>query len=58
MLARTALGSSELTLQIAAALVLAEHDLAHSRASVERVVAGWPDDAPYTADEVRDLLAP
>lgn len=57
-LARRALLSPQLPLQISGALVLAEHDLAASRPRLERVVATWSDDAPYTADEVRDLLAP
>jgi hypothetical protein len=43
-------------LSIEAAWVLADLDSAYDQA-VRRAVAGWPDDAPYPADEVRDLLA-
>jgi hypothetical protein len=46
----------EIRLSIEAAWVLADRDSAHDQA-VRRAVAGWPDDAPYPADEVRDLLA-
>jgi hypothetical protein len=46
----------EIRLAIQAAWVLAGIDSGHAEV-VRRAVAGWPDDAPYPADEVREILA-
>jgi len=46
----------DLGVQVNAAYVLAEQDVSAHRALLERVVSGWPQDAPYPAGEVRDLL--
>ena len=43
-------------LQTRAAWVLATEDLPALRALLQSVVAAWPDDAPYPAVEVRQLL--
>jgi hypothetical protein len=50
------LDQPDIRLSIEAALVLADVDSAYDEA-VRRTVAGWPDDAPYPASEVRELLA-
>jgi len=50
------LDQPEIRLSIAAAWVLADIDDPY-RQAVRQAVAGWPEDAPYPADEVRDRLA-
>jgi hypothetical protein len=55
-LAGELIGSSDLRLQADAAWLLADRDLDHYRQLLEEVVGSWPDDAPYPAFEVRQLL--
>jgi hypothetical protein len=50
------LDQPEIRLSIDAAWALVDTDNAYDQA-VRQAVAGWPDDAPYPAGEVRDLLA-
>ncbi|MGW6137975.1 hypothetical protein ACWFRM_10520 [Streptomyces sp. NPDC055144] len=47
----------DLELQATAARALAKHDLAAHRSLIEEKVATWPEDAPYPASDVRDILA-
>lgn len=44
-------------LQVTATHALAFHDLETYRSFVEERFASWPDDSPYPASEVRDLLS-
>jgi len=52
-----ALGLPELSLQAIAALHLLDRDQPRHRARVEEATRTWPEDAPYPAYEVLDLLA-
>ena len=49
------LADPDIRLSIQAAWALADRDGPNE--AVRQTVAGWPDDAPYPASEVRDLLA-
>ncbi|MGW1177593.1 hypothetical protein ACWD4P_28220 [Kitasatospora sp. NPDC002543] len=54
--AARAIELADFRLQAHAALILATRHLPTHRALVERVVATWPEDAPFPAPTVRDLL--
>lgn len=47
---------SDLRLQASAALILADRYLAMHRALIEQLVASWPENAPYPASEVIEIL--
>jgi hypothetical protein len=51
-----ALGSDDLRVQTHAAYMLAFDHRDEYLPILRRAAASWPDDAPYPADEVRDLL--
>jgi hypothetical protein len=53
---RSALECVDLRVQTQAAYMLAFHHRDEHLSILRRVVASWPDDAPFPADEVRDLL--
>lgn len=52
-----ALALSELSLQAISALHLLDRDLPRYRTLVEDIVRAWPEDPPYPANEVLELLA-
>ncbi|MDO0931820.1 hypothetical protein QQY66_09045 [Streptomyces sp. DG2A-72] len=54
---RRALELNDLELQATAARALAKHDLVSHRSLIEAKAATWPEDAPYPASDVRDILA-
>lgn len=54
---RRAMNLDDLELQATATRALCVHDLANHRDLIEEKVASWPDDAPYPAADVRDILA-
>jgi hypothetical protein len=54
--ARTLVRDPDLTMRVRAAWVLAEDDLEGNRELLIKIVAGWPEDAPYPAFEVRQML--
>ncbi|MEU0806415.1 hypothetical protein [Streptomyces sp. NPDC005970] len=54
--AARALVTDDIDLQMHAALILATHHLSDYREAIERVVASWPEGAPYPADFVLDAL--
>ncbi|MER6996216.1 hypothetical protein [Streptomyces sp. NPDC000410] len=48
--------SDDVALQVTATHALAFHDMTTYRSLVEERLASWPEDAPYPATEVRELL--
>ncbi|MFL4902569.1 hypothetical protein ACJ6WF_05140 [Streptomyces sp. MMS24-I2-30] len=53
---KTAMELNDLGIQTTAAYALAVHDLAAYRSLIEEKAAAWPEDAPYPASDVRDIL--
>jgi hypothetical protein len=54
--ARKLLRASDLKIRVRAAWVMAEDDLEGNRQLLTKLIAGWPEDAPYPAFEVRQML--